>query len=147
MAAAKDILAKGIDPARFKPGRDFGPGFYLTTNLNQARQWSMRRSKTLGDVPVVVRYALERNSAATLESIWFVRHRPDDCDFWTLVRDCRSGALPHNRLGLQAAYDLVVGPVALLWDNPPLKVMSDSDQLSFHTDKALALLRNPAIVP
>ncbi|MEN1967822.1 DUF3990 domain-containing protein [Lentibacillus sp. N15] len=27
-----------------KGGVDFGPGFYLTTNFNQAKEWAMRRT-------------------------------------------------------------------------------------------------------
>jgi len=53
-----NIIAKqGIQIyPRGKGGADFGPGFYVTTHFNQAREWALRRKER----PIPIPHALER---------------------------------------------------------------------------------------
>jgi hypothetical protein len=145
--SAQGIVASGIDRRTFRPGTDFGPGFYATTNLAQAREWAARKARKLGGVPAVIRFFVNRDAAASLQAVWFVRHGSDGSDYWFLVGSCREGAADHGRTGFNGFYDLVVGPVAKRWTSRPYAIIDDSDQVSFHTDNALAILRTPTIVP
>ena len=120
-----------------RPFTDFGQGFYTTTSLHQARQWAntrvLRASPRAGIHAVVVRFDLDRDWLATLESLVFVR---PTADFWALVTDCRIGFPPHQRPPPgPLPYDAVYGPVTL-W--PQILVISDCDQVSFHTQSAVA---------
>lgn len=146
LSAADAILASGIDRRTFRPGTDFGPGFYTTTNLAQAREWAGRKAIQRGGVPAVIRFLVDRDAAASVQAVWFVRSRQDDSDFWTLVRSCRDGAADHGRAGPQGFYDLVVGPVAKRWISRPYIIIDDSDQVSFHSDNALAILQGATIL-
>jgi hypothetical protein len=146
LIAAQSIVASGIDRRTFRPGTDFGPGFYATTNLAQAQEWAARKAGKLGGAPAVISFLVDRDAAASLQAVWFVRHGPDDSDFWALVGSCRDGAVDHGRTGPKGFYDLVVGPVAKRWTSRPYLIVDDSDQVSFHSDNALAILREATIL-
>lgn len=79
---------------------DFGQGFYTTTWDYQARQWANARVlRTLAPLPaparnaIVLRFELDRDWLASLESLVFVRPL---LDFWNLVDDCRNGFPPSS---------------------------------------------------
>ena len=138
----------GIDLALCSPATDFGQGFYTTTNLHQAQQWANMRIAGLppgsSTRAAVVGFTVTRDSMAGLAHMAFVRHgRPPNSDYWNLVAHCRSGGA-HDRNNVTGDfYDIVHGPVSL-WRQ--LLVIADSDQVSFHTNAALAALITPTIV-
>jgi hypothetical protein len=114
---------------------DFGQGFYTSTSLHQAKQWAntrvLRTTGTTGSA-VVLRFEIHRDWLASLDTLAFVRAI---ADFWALVADCRVGFPPHQRQPPHPVpYDVVYGPVTL-W--PQILIISDCDQISFHTQKAL----------
>jgi hypothetical protein len=119
-----------------RPFTDFGQGFYTTTNLHQARQWANTRvlgGPGLGAYAVVLRFDLDRDWLASLDTLAFVR---PTADFWSLVTDCRQGFPPHQRQPpAPLPYEVVYGPVTL-W--PQILVISDCVQVSFHTQNAVA---------
>jgi Protein of unknown function (DUF3990) len=119
-----------------RPFTDFGQGFYTTTSEHQAKQWAnMRVLRASGrqSFAVVIRFELDRDWLASLDSLVFVR---PIADFWRLVSDCRLGFPPHQRIPPHPApYDVVYGPVTI-W--PQTLVIADCDQISFHTQKAVA---------
>lgn len=138
-----DNLATGVAPpfavnlALCRPFADFGRGFYTTTRLHQAKQWAnirvLRARPTAGLRAVVIRFDLDRDWLAGLDTLAFVRAT---ADFWNLVSDCRNGFPPHQRLPpYPVLYDVVYGPVTL-W--PQTLVVEDCDQVSFHTQRATA---------
>jgi hypothetical protein len=127
-----------------RPATDFGRGFYTTTSQHQARQWAnakvrrvSRRNQTLG---LVLKFNVDRDRLAALQSLVFVRAIQD---FWDFVSHCRNGGLVHNRGGRRrsyrgnAGYDVVYGPVTI-W--PSLLLIQDCDQVSFHTNAAIGIL-------
>jgi hypothetical protein len=125
-----------------RPFTDFGQGFYVTTWDHQARQWANARVLRIlaptGPQPraVVIRFLLDRDWLADLDSLVFIR---PTFDFWNLVDDCRTGFPPHQRPG---PYDVVYGPVAL-WDERLL--IQDCDQIGFHTRRAVRRLVDPSV--
>lgn len=122
-----------------RPFTDFGQGFYTTTNLHQARQWANTRVLSRASAyAVVLRFDLDRDWLATLDALAFTR---PTADFWALVTDCRQGFPPHQRPPPSPLpYDVVYGPVTL-W--PQILVIADCDQVSFHTQNAVAGLGQP----
>jgi Protein of unknown function (DUF3990) len=112
---------------------DFGPGFYTTTWLRQARSWAnnrVRRMRTShpGAKAVVLRMRVERNRFANLQSLVF----PSDRDnFYPFVAYCRGGGTPHAGLAYRnGPYDVIAGPVSVAGQN---LVIGQADQVSFHT--------------
>jgi hypothetical protein len=131
---------------------DFGKGFYLTSNLEQAERWASIKKKRAveGTVKAIVNvYSTEdeiaRNPA--LKTKVFNKANEEWLDF---VLFNRNNDIPHD-------YDIVSGPVAndtlyqtlTLFESgiltkqetiARLKVHRLFDQFSFHTSEALARL-------
>jgi hypothetical protein len=118
--------------------RDFGRGFYTTTNRVQAERWANDlAARTAGTAAAVIEFIVERNELALLESLFFVRGSVAAVDFWSFVQFCRTSATDHGRTH-KPWYDLVVGPV--MGSLRRQTVIPDGDQISFHTPKATAVL-------
>jgi hypothetical protein len=132
-----------VQLSQCRPATDFGRGFYTTTSIHQARQWAnskvrriRRRNRTAG---LVLRFDLDRDRLAKLESLVFVRPIQD---YWDFVTHCRSGGFVHGRRGSTREYDVVYGLVTM-W--PSLLLIQDCDQISFHTNIAVGILPNPTV--
>jgi hypothetical protein len=138
-SAALNILNGGVDLAYGKPYTDFGPGFYTTTSRAQAASWAWALSQSMlpPDPPAVLEFSLPREALAQLDALWFVRGEEDADDLWSLIFHCRGGARDHGRPG-NRYYDVVVGPLAGVWQQRVVK--PSCDQVSFHTAPAVALL-------
>lgn len=126
-------------------GSDFGPGFYTTTSEHQARKWGVTLSlqnRYRGSSPAVVFFEILRDAISRLETLWFVRGDPSDDAYWSLVQHFRSvpRGNDHCRTGSSRWYDAVVGPVAQSWKTR--QAIRDSDQVSFHTVRAVSLLNS-----
>jgi hypothetical protein len=131
-------LPHDIDPFIGALTPDFGPGFYTTTWLDQAKSWANLRAKKLmrrnPDVrAAVLQFAMKRNDLAELEALVFTTEK---AGYWPFVSYSRQGGTPHARTAcLQPSYDVIYGPVSLATQQ---FVIKDSDQVSFHTPKAVA---------
>lgn len=136
---ASSILS-GIDPRYFTPKRDFGRGFYATTSLRQAASWAEARADGAPgrDLAVVVRLVVELDALAGLDILAFARGDYDAEEFWSLVWRCRDDDVDHGRAVNSGWYDVVIGPVSTIWKQRVH--FPGSDQLSFHTPRALAVL-------
>ena len=129
-------LPHGIDHKIGARRPDFGPGFYATTWLDQAKNWAnIRARKTAQRHPsataIVLRLAMKRDDLAELEDLVFIT---DKGGYFPFVGYCRAGGAPHapaaNR---KEPYDVVYGPVSLVGQS---HTISNSDQVSFHTTNA-----------
>jgi hypothetical protein len=133
-------ILQGVNPSVCQYLRDFGRGFYTTTNRQQAERWANDLAlQTAGGVAAVIRFTVERNELAQLDSLFFVRGTPAAIDFWSFVQYSRTAAADHNRAHT-GWYDLVAGPVTGSWKKQT--VMPDGDQVSFHTAVAALVLDN-----
>ncbi len=133
----RSLRANGVSLAFSRDFLDFGRGFYMTTSRVQAIQWAQQRARTPnGQSPYLMSMAVPRRTIAAMDVLAFVRGSHDASDYWALVNHCRTGGGDHSRPGW---YDLVVGPVSLR-TFPRRRIRRDSDQLSFHTDGAVAIL-------
>jgi len=143
LPSADAITATGIDVARGRATTDFGRGFYTTTDQENAREWSRRKSRYLGQPPVPLRLTADRLALANLSSIVFIRGSDSAQDYWSFVTHCRSG-LPH-RPATNDFYDVAFGPVSKVWFGSSNAVWADYDQISFHTQAAQDMLNNESI--
>ncbi|RDE19404.1 DUF3990 domain-containing protein [Motiliproteus coralliicola] len=150
--SAADILNNGVDLNRCQSLTDFGQGFYLTTNLDQASYWANIRCRPMikGGNPVlatVIQFELMRDDAASRDILFFTNELPNT-QYWDFAMHCRStsppvGAAQHKRHS-KNPYDIVTGPVSLLPGQP--QVIKDYDQISLHTSNAVNLLTTGKIV-
>ncbi|MDR3241202.1 MAG: DUF3990 domain-containing protein [Lactobacillaceae bacterium] len=128
---------------------DFGAGFYLTSNVNQAIRWakSVSRRRKI-ELAMVNKYSFAEKNFENLKVLDFPIANGEWLDF---VVSNRQGKL------MAQEYDLIVGPVA---DDSTLRVINDymdgvyskdeavhrllpqnlTDQYAFLTDKSLQYL-------
>jgi hypothetical protein len=125
---------------------DFGPGFYTTTWLHQAKNWANLRVLKLqvrypGVKAVVLSMCVERNRFANLQSLVF----PSDRDnYYPFVAYCRDGGFPHAGLEYRGdPYDVIAGPVSVARQT---LVIGQADQVSFHTATGTAAISHVAIL-
>ncbi|MFI3284217.1 MAG: DUF3990 domain-containing protein [Erysipelotrichaceae bacterium] len=81
---------------------NFGKGFYLTTYLNQAKQWAIRKGSRQGKVGIVNEYELLDNWKY-FKGLSFENENEQWLEF---VCGCRKGEL------INLEYDIIVGNVA-----------------------------------
>jgi hypothetical protein len=139
LAAHITSIEHGVELRRVRRYSDFGRGFYTTTSQRQARFWAEEQVRRVGiGEPAIARFVVPRAELAKLRSIWFVRGGADGEDYWRFVEYCRTGRRARGVRLFGGWYDLVVGPVAINWRRR--RVLDNSDQVSFHTGDAIAVL-------
>lgn len=138
-------------PRLLEPNRtlDYGSGFYTTCAEKQAYDWALRKLRTPEQCTYVNVYELDRNALKDLNVLWFDEPTEEWIDF--VMRNRQDELYRHD-------YDVVYGPVANdnvyvqfgLYEQgfiskatllAGLKVYKLVDQMLFHTEKALQLLR------
>jgi hypothetical protein len=129
-----------INPQAGAARPDFGPGFYTTSWLHQAKNWANVRAAKLrkrhpNAKAVVLKMQVSRNRFAELESLVFAS---DHDNYYPFIAYCRQGLVPHAAPHLRGRpYDVVAGPVSISMQS---MVIAQADQISFHTAKAVEAL-------
>jgi hypothetical protein len=138
-AHAFAITTSGVRVSASRTRIDFGQGFYTTTVQRQAQAWAWQLTDGRAAKPAVVYADVDRDVLAGLDCLWFVRGDFQAEDFWSFVVHCRTYGTDHARLTAgKSRYDVVIGPVTAMWKQRT--PMPDSDQISFHTSAAEAVL-------
>ena len=100
-----NILIDKIDLSKSKPNKDFGRGFYLSDNEEQALEMAKFKTLTLGGVPLISIFEFDENIITnnTLKVKVFQNYSEEWADF-----------VFANREGLDNVeeYDIVYGPIA-----------------------------------
>ena len=100
-----NVAINKIDLAKSKPNKDFGKGFYLSDNENQALEMAKFKTLTLGGEPIVSIFEFDENilSNKILSVKIFKEYSEEWADFVFANRD-----------GLENVdkYDIVYGPIA-----------------------------------
>ena len=130
--AAQTIRANGIDLSRQRPDSDFGRGFYVTTELQQAQEWA--RHKAGSAFAEVLEFKVPAASFYSLKGLNFFRSI--STSFLRFVHYFRSGGSHMH------SYDHVTGP---LLGNPDYFLWANTaevfgQQTSFHTQRAIDML-------
>ena len=121
-------ILQGVDPTVCNHLRDFGRGFYTTTNRQKAENWANDLAlRTAGGTAAVIRFTVERNELALLDCLFFIRGTPVAIDYWSFVQFCRTTATDHNR-AKTGWYDIVAGPVTGSWKKQTLSLT----EIRFH---------------
>jgi hypothetical protein len=145
-AFADDIARGGIKLARCRPKSDFGLGFYVTPNLDQAKLHANQVFRRRG--ALASQHGAPRQSPICAACIEFEIDRRDlsklthlafggpSADWHFFVQYCRVSGGPHVPL-TKENYEVVYGPLALLDGRsyPP-----DYEQVSFHNPKNFHML-------
>ena len=134
---------------------DFGPGFYTTTDMDQASKWAERTARIRKEgSPLVSVYEVDDEALAKLKVLSFGSANNE----WL-----RFVAANRRRLMESNEWDIVSGPVANDQTMPTLMLFLDGfltedeavarllpqklkDQLVFKTDASLATLRCTEVV-
>lgn len=124
---------------------DFGKGFYVTTNKNQAENWAKRKSVILGKEKAIVNFYEMDKNFGELKCKNFGEDLSEWIDF---VCHCRDGGTDYEK------YDVIIGKVANdkvfrvvdmyhdgLWDKEraikEIRAYPNYDQIAFITQKAV----------
>ncbi len=142
-----------IDLMKSKPNKDFGHGFYLSADFEQALNMARIKTEQLQEgEPVVMEYEVDESEMQKLQILRFKEYSEEWAEFILANRSNVTGDPIHQ-------YDIVVGPIAddrvgvQLWkyenqliDLPTLvkklKYMKGMTiQYFFGTEKAVSLLK------
>lgn len=129
---------------------DFGAGFYLTSDFEQARKWAVRTAKNRGEnKPLVSTFDIDVKLMRDLNILSFEK---PDTDWLRYISANRTGKMTEEK------YDIVIGPVA---NDQAIRTVNNflkgyfsediaiqlllpqklKDQYTFKTDKALKILK------
>ena len=142
-----------IDLIKYKPNKDFGRGFYLSADYEQALNMAQIKTEQLQEgEPIVMEYEVDEIEMQKLQILRFEEYSEEWAEFILANRSNVTGGSIHQ-------YDIVVGPIAddrvgvQLWkyenqliDLPTLvkklKYMKGMTiQYFFGTKKAISLLK------
>ena len=112
---------------------DFGPGFYTTSSLDQARRWARSQVfRKRSGVPLIHVYEFDEAQAAELAIRRFCEPSKEWLDF---IADHRLGAYRGP------AYDLIIGPVANDRTIPVIQQYLQADDKDLFAPAALVLIK------
>ena len=96
-----------IDLQKSRPNKDFGRGFYLSADRQQAWRMGEFKALTEGGAPVMNTYLFDETvlSSGELRVLTFEGYTREWAEFIFLNRNNRSAAPAHD-------YDIVYGPIA-----------------------------------
>jgi len=97
---------EAIDLSRSKPNKDFGRGFYLSADKEQAIEMAKAKVDQLEyGTPTVMAYEMDELRISDLKVLRFDAYSEDWAKFILLNRNNASGKPAHD-------YDIVIGPIA-----------------------------------
>ena len=154
-----------IDLSRAEPYKDFGTGFYTTTLYEQAVQMAKRKSRIFGGQPCVLSFEAPDDLSA-LPSVRVMRFEKPTKEWAVFIINNRNrdfDDLSSPLSNRDNKYDIVYGPVAndtlttliqryrhgFIDEEVLLREMeyvSPTEQYSFHTEAAVALLKKVGVV-
>lgn len=96
-----------IDLSKSRPNKDFGRGFYLSADKEQAWRMGLFKAKIEGGEAVMNTYLFDDSlmSSGELKVLTFSGYTRDWADFIFLNRNNKTNLPTHN-------YDIVYGPIA-----------------------------------
>ena len=99
-----NIVIGQIDLTKSKPNKDFGQGFYLSDNENQAQEMAEFKAMQLGGDPLISRFEFDDTIMpdTSLKVLRFEEYSEEWADF---VLKNRDGVATEK-------YDIVYGPIA-----------------------------------
>lgn len=155
-----NIEINQIDFNKYRPYKDFGKGFYLTTIKAQAEKMASRVARIYGGKPCVTIFDFDEAAITNRELNVRVFNEPNKEWAMFVINNRNSTFSPASDLecNLDNKYDLVIGPIAdddlaLLFRQfskgfidvdtlvRAMKYKDLTNQYSFHTEKSLMYLK------
>jgi len=98
---------KEIDLSLSKPNKDFGKGFYLSNNFEQAYNMATYKAGLFGTNPLVIKFEFDENllKSDELNVLTFSEYSKEWAEFVFKNRNQETQDFSHN-------YDIVIGPIA-----------------------------------
>lgn len=97
-----------IDFNKSRVGKDFGVGFYLTPELEQAQEMAEKKALLFGGAPTITYYEFDKEAAMAdveIASLCYEKYCEEWGKFIKLNRDNKTRVQLHS-------YDIVYGPIA-----------------------------------
>lgn len=102
-----NVVIDSIDFSKSKVGKDFGVGFYLSADEQQAQEMAEKKTLLFGGKPTITRYEFDEE-AAKADAIAYLRYEKYGTDWGKFVKMNRD-----NKTRVQLhSYDIVYGPIA-----------------------------------
>ncbi|MBY0552110.1 MAG: DUF3990 domain-containing protein [Candidatus Obscuribacterales bacterium] len=134
-------IRSGIDFSEARPNTDFGRGFYSTTSYAQAKRLATSMANARGEETVVIIFEINREALANLPSLVFIRGDRTNRDYWELIKTFRLGRAAEAEEAVKC-YDVIIGMVALEWDDDVCIANPTYDQFCFKkADSATSVLK------
>lgn len=102
-----NVEIEAIDFSKSKPGKDFGVGFYLSPDEEQAHEMAVKKARLLGGNPIVTRYEFDEDAAKT-DGVAYLHYEKYSLEWGQFVHKNRKNK---TRTSLHS-YDIVYGPIA-----------------------------------
>jgi hypothetical protein len=103
-----NVEIKSVDFGKSKPGKDFGVGFYLSADEQQAQEMAEKKALLLGGEPTITRFEFDEEAAVADKNIAYQRFEKYSLEWGQFVHLNRKNKL---RTSLHA-YDIIYGPIA-----------------------------------
>ena len=101
-----NIVFDKIDLQKSKPNKDFGQGFYLSPDYDQALNMANIKTEQLQEgEPTVMEFEVEARDIWSLHTLVFDDYSENWAEFILANRNNSAGTPIHN-------YDIVIGPIA-----------------------------------
>lgn len=156
---------KVIDLAMCRPYKDFGRGFYLTMMQNQAEKMAKRVAKIYGGSPVINVFEIDDlfiDSSDLCIKDFGDKTSEEWARFIMNNRNRKYDDFSNLECNFDNKYDVVIGPIAnddmavlfrqyengvITFDNMlnGMIYKKTTNQYSFHTEKAISLLRKAGV--
>ena len=103
-----NMSIESVDFAKSKPGKDFGVGFYLSADEQQAQEMAEKKSLLLGGEPTITHFEFDEEAAKADANISYLRYERYSLEWGKFVHKNRS-----NKTSTSLhSYDIIYGPIA-----------------------------------
>lgn len=97
-----------VDFKKSKPGKDFGIGFYLSADFEQAQEMAAKKALIFGGNPIVTKFEFDENAALTELGSGYKKFEKYCLEWGEFIRLNRE----NKTLEQRHQYDIVYGPIA-----------------------------------
>ncbi|MBQ9678663.1 MAG: DUF3990 domain-containing protein [Prevotella sp.] len=103
-----NVEIESVDFEKSKPGKDFGIGFYLSADLEQAEEMAVKKSLIYGGTPIVTNFEFDEEGALRDLGEGYKRYDNYSMEWGEFIRLNRE-----NKTREQThQFDIVYGPIA-----------------------------------
>jgi hypothetical protein len=103
-----NVVIEEVDFTKSKPGKDFGVGFYLSADEQQALEMAEKKALLMGGEPMITCFEFDEDAALSDPDIAYLRFENYCLEWGQFVKKNRDNK-GHESLH---AYDIVYGPIA-----------------------------------